>query len=299
MSGFTLDPLAFSRMSPKEQVKVLQDMAGPEYLEKVNKLSEEIVNAEQERTFLNRELKKVGVIPEVEPAEPADNSKLQKKIEEIESFNREQTKRKEEILYYEENIKEIKERIEELKGKLTKWELGCKKLSKPAPLKSAEEVALLIAKNEEQNQKAQEYARYKERIEAKSKLARDANFAEEHLLSLRENRQRLQENLKLPIDDVSFGDDGLRVGGIPFEQLSSSEKIKIGLRLGMSANPGLKILFIRDGSLLDKESFKMVKTLAKENDFQVWVETVGGGHGNAVILEEGEVTQEAITEEAF
>ena len=56
----------------------------------------------------------------------------------------------------------------------------------------------------------------------------------------------------------------------------------------MSGNPELRIAEIRDGSLLDDKTLAMIEEMAKEEDFQVWVEKVGDS-GVGVIIEEGEV----------
>jgi hypothetical protein len=45
-----------------------------------------------------------------------------------------------------------------------------------------------------------------------------------------------------------------------------------------------------DGSLLDKKSFEELKQIAVETDYQLWVETVGEGHGDSIEITEGVLT---------
>jgi len=59
--------------------------------------------------------------------------------------------------------------------------------------------------------------------------------------------------------------------------------------MGIALNPELKILLIRDGSLLDEESLKVVGQMAEDNSMQVWLEKVGEGKECSVVIEDGEV----------
>jgi len=59
--------------------------------------------------------------------------------------------------------------------------------------------------------------------------------------------------------------------------------------MGLAMNPKLKVLLIRDGSLLDEDNLKLIADMAKEADGQVWIERVGKGEEVSVIIEEGEV----------
>jgi hypothetical protein len=59
--------------------------------------------------------------------------------------------------------------------------------------------------------------------------------------------------------------------------------------MGFAQNPGLKILLVRDGSLLDENSLNLLAQLARDFDGQVWIERVGEGDESAVIIEDGVV----------
>ena len=70
------------------------------------------------------------------------------------------------------------------------------------------------------------------------------------------------EAAEMPIDDLGLGDDGITYKGVPFEQASQSEQLKVSAAIGLALNPG-GIMLIRDGSLLDTKS---LETLAEEVD---------------------------------
>jgi hypothetical protein len=59
--------------------------------------------------------------------------------------------------------------------------------------------------------------------------------------------------------------------------------------MGLAANPTLRLILIRDGSLLDKHNLQMVGEMADAADAQVWLERVGEGEECSVVIEDGGV----------
>lgn len=107
------------------------------------------------------------------------------------------------------------------------------------------------------------------------------------------SRQAALQKAKMPIDGLSFGLDPkgkpvVTFNGVPFEQASTADQIKASTAIAMAANPELRVLRIKDGSLLDDDSMKLISDMAREDDFQLWIEVVGDG-GVGVIMEAGEI----------
>ena len=65
----------------------------------------------------------------------------------------------------------------------------------------------------------------------------------------------------------------------------------------MSSNPELRVIRIKDGLLLDADGMAMLKAMASENDFQIWIERVADNDPMAVVIEGGSVAN-AIQAEA-
>ena len=57
----------------------------------------------------------------------------------------------------------------------------------------------------------------------------------------------------------------------------------------MALNPALKIILIKDGSLLDEEGIKTVTEIAKGKDYQLWIECVKDSPGCGIYIEDGEI----------
>ena len=94
---------------------------------------------------------------------------------------------------------------------------------------------------------------------------------------------------KWPIEGLGFGEDDITFKGLPWEQASSAEQLRVSLAIGMALNPRLRVLRVPDASLLDKKSMQIIRDTAKADNFDMWIERVGDGDEGAVIIEDGEV----------
>ena len=63
------------------------------------------------------------------------------------------------------------------------------------------------------------------------------------------------------------------------------------MAIGLATNPKLRVLLIREGSLLDEKNLAMVAEMAEKADAQIWLEKVGKGKECQVIIENGEVLE--------
>ncbi|MFF5791096.1 AAA family ATPase [Paeniglutamicibacter sp. NPDC012692] len=93
---------------------------------------------------------------------------------------------------------------------------------------------------------------------------------------------------KFPVDGLGFDEDGVTYQGVPFKQASSAEQIRVSLAMAIALNPGLRVIRIADGSLLDSDSLELIRDQAAAHDFQIWIEMVGS-RDDAYVIEDGEV----------
>lgn len=97
-----------------------------------------------------------------------------------------------------------------------------------------------------------------------------------------------------PIKGLAFDEDGVVYNEVPFKQASSAEQLRVSTAMGMALNPELRVMHIRDGSLLDAKNLDLIGRMAAANDFQIWIERVGTGDKGAVIIEDGAVLTQAV-----
>lgn len=102
-------------------------------------------------------------------------------------------------------------------------------------------------------------------------------------------RDKAMREADMPVDGLTLERDGVYYQGVPFAQVSSSEQIRVSLGIAMALNPKLKVVRIKDGSLLDEASLALVEQEAAKHGVQVWLEAVGDRDDATVIIEDGRV----------
>ena len=96
---------------------------------------------------------------------------------------------------------------------------------------------------------------------------------------------------KMPVPDITFGEGVIFKAGVPFDQASDAEKLRASVAIAMAGNPKLRVLRIRDGSLLDSDSLRVIAEMAQEREFQVWVEKVSEDGKLGFVIENGQVKE--------
>jgi len=103
---------------------------------------------------------------------------------------------------------------------------------------------------------------------------------------------------KYPIEGLGFSSTGsVTFNGVPFEQISTAQRLKISAAIGIALNPKLRVMLIRDGSILDDTTLDELVKIATEHDTQLWIERVGrslDGELPGVIIEDGTVVQSTL-----
>ncbi len=111
-----------------------------------------------------------------------------------------------------------------------------------------------------------------------------------------EAKQTAIADAAMPIPGLSFGAGVVLMGGQPFEQASDAEQLRASVAIAAAMNPGLSVIRVREGSLLDDQAMALLEDFANEKDMQIWIERVGGGPVGFE-LENGQL--KADTEEAI
>ena len=88
------------------------------------------------------------------------------------------------------------------------------------------------------------------------------------------------------------GTKTLKLNEIPFAQASQAERLKAAASVAMAGDPAIRVMFAREGSLLDEESRIYLAELAEASGFQLWLEVVDSeAEGSGVWIEDGEAFQ--------
>jgi len=103
-----------------------------------------------------------------------------------------------------------------------------------------------------------------------------ANKLTKRLKAIVLEKQKSFETSTLPVKGLSFDEEGVYFEGLPFngDHHPSSVIIRVGVQLAIAMNPNLKCIFIKDGSLFDKETFSKVLKFIEKKGYQLFIEMV-------------------------
>lgn len=308
----SFDPLAFASAHPKDQLKTLLDVV---------KLEIDPVDLEaqrkaifDDRTLVHREVKQLdGQLAGMDKGTSGDEisvsaitAELQEAANRLTSNN---TKRgdldriRKDVVGVNEEIDRLTREINRLLRELKEAEGRKQGIVAQGQTLTAEIAALVdpdltsiqarLDSIEETNQKvraAKDYADTQARLEAKKA---EADKLTGQIGDIDARKAEAIAKADMPVEGLGFDTDGVTFNNIPFSQASSSEQLRVSLAMAMSLNPTLRVIRIQDGSLLDDDSMAAITEMARERDYQIWVERVGTG-GVGIVIEDGEVAASQI-----
>lgn len=100
-------------------------------------------------------------------------------------------------------------------------------------------------------------------------------------------RRAVIESAALPIAGLGFSPFGVTYNGLPLEQASSAEQLRVSVAIAMASNPKLRVLRIKDGSLLDERSMAMLQEMADAKEYQCFIEMVDTSGTVGIVMEDG------------
>lgn len=305
------DPHAFTRLDQRKQAEQLRRLVGLDFSE----LQTARAQAYERRTAVNREVAtlkaKLAALPKHDDAPEAEASlaELMTEMRRREAINKENAKAREDWDDAENRVTTLNDEVEQRKAelKLAQERLAQAVEARDNAVTKAEAlrvkaVDLLDADVAEMQRRIESVGETNAKVRANrdraevERLLADAVDASEKLSAEIEacdsDRNSLMAAAAWPVEGLGFDEfGGVTFHGRPFAQASSAEQLRVSLAMGMALNPQLRVLIIRDGSLIDDDTMSVIRDAVAANDFQVWVEVVRpDGRGCSVVIEEGQVT---------
>lgn len=136
-------------------------------------------------------------------------------------------------------------------------------------------------------QKYQLVRQYRESKAALNNAVSNADAMNNELSELATERARLVTEAKLPIEGLTFTDDGLELNGIPFTpgKVSDSQIMECAAKLIIASNPTVKVFRIARGESLGAKRLQTIVEIAKRNGFQGFIEQVKRGQTEMMVEE--------------
>ena len=287
----TFDPVRFVESDAKTQRQTLLDTLG--LTAKVARLNEQRAEVFQERTAVNRAVKELGAevkgYKDLPASLPKDTGETTEQL--LDSLRRQQQAQQtwdrvqEQAVQLEHKIEQLEHALSEAKQAIQSHRDWLFANERPDTteleqrISQASELAGLRAKVQARDAAAKRYADRKARAQALT----------EQIESFDEQKLKLLTDIQLPVKNLQVTDDGVLYNGVPLSQASGAERITVGMAVALASKPRLRVVLIRDGSLLDDASMQLLRKFADDNDVQVWIERVGSNDADALIIEDGEV----------
>jgi DNA repair ATPase RecN len=295
----SFDPLEFARIEKKKQKEVLLKLLG--LSANVDELDSQYNDIFNERTYIGRNFKTLKAQFD-DMAKPKDTlpekeiniSDLTKQLSEAIDNNKAIRETEIQLTRDEENLDRVEKKISELLLEKEQAENNIKSTkaklakSKEIPVGNLQDKIDNAGKINSEIGNAKNY--YTKKAEVK-KAEKDYKEKTAELESITVKKSELIKSAKMPIDGLSFDNEGVLFNSIPFSQLSSAEQLKVSISMAMSMNPKLRIIRIMDGSLLDNSNMEIIKNMATDSDFQIWIEKVDESGKIGIYIEDGEIRE--------
>ena len=326
LGQLAFDPLAFSRMDARAQFDTLRAFVpGVDFaaIDKANKADFEA------RTAANRKVRdltarfKAVQIPEGAPAARVNTDDIVADLEqagehnsgiELRKARREQAvadvERQQQIAgSYRTNAAELRRQADQEDRKAEEHEASVASLRAKIATAAAlpdlidtsgirQKISAAQTDNDAFDAKARAEAE-------RAQIARDGKAAEAETTRLtaaiearKEEKAAAIAAAEMPVAGITFGDGEILLNDIPFEQASDAERLRTSIAIAMAANPKLRVIRVRDGSLLDGDAMRVLGEMAEAGDYQVWIETVGDEGKVGIVLEDGMVRGASLAEAA-
>ena len=149
------------------------------------------------------------------------------------------------------------------------------------------DVPALLEKAEAHNKIYHVVCQYNEKKKQYDGIKGKADDMDAEIAKLTDERAALIAGAKLPIDGLSFTDDGLELNGVPFVpgKVSDSQTMEIAAKLVIASNPTVKVFRIARGESLGSKRLQAIVEIAKKNGFQGFIEQVQRGQAEMCVEE--------------
>lgn len=314
------DPLAFMRLPSKAQAIQLRELVGLDFTE----MDADIHSAYTERTDVNRDVKHLqGLIEKMAcdqtATERMDPAPIREKIKGIDVLQHrattmrfDHTKAENEVERQEEAIRYAIDRIQQTEKELARFKNALKeaqddldqktqvvaraKVKMDDYEKAVPDQAELFAELEKiqiHNLNVDNTNAWKEKRGERDAFRRASDELTRKIEKMERSKAEALKEANFPIDGLAFTGEGVTYQGMPLSQASGAEQIRVAVAVSAAMNPALPVMIVKDGSLLDADSMKLIAELAEERGLQIIMERIERDDFVSIVIEDGEIVDSA------
>ena len=303
VSEIGFDPLEFTRMQPRDQRTTLMTLLKIDFstfdLERAELLKEKNL-ADNQVTGLHQQIRDIPEVPDETPDQEVSAGDLIQQIQEAQEYNRHIKTIESDYGHVTEKCPQVKEEADKLRTQLDQYEKRLDELIaireshewnqvNEDPLKDLSPLQDQLSNIEQTNKQVRQKQQKVTILERLQQAERSVVDISESIADIDQDKRDALESAKFPVPGLSFDESGVLLNGVPFSQASTAEQIRVSLAIGITLNPDLRVLLIRDGNALDSTSLGIVSKMAEDENMQVWMERVDESGTVGVCIEDGTV----------
>ncbi|MDO4243564.1 MAG: AAA family ATPase [Actinomyces sp.] len=303
VGGLSFDPLAFTRLSAREQREALLDLVDLDV--DLDALDRERADLYAQRTDVGRQGKALGdvVVDENLPIEETSMLQVLEDLRLAQEHNAEVSAAARKLDHAEREADRARQALEEARRRLIRAEEEVayaeaavnearREQSEAGERAETAPIEERMRTLEEDNAAIRANNEARARAAERDRLRGDYQDLTDQINAIDEAKAQALAAAAFPVEGLGFDDAGVTYRGIPFAQASSAEQIRVSVAMAMALNPELRVLRIMDGSLLDSDAMEAIRAQVADGDFQLWIERVGDADAGAVVIEDGQVAQQ-------
>ena len=305
LSTLSFDPLRFSMLPPKEQYEQLRDMVGLDTTDDEARVAE----LYRTRTETNRAAASARAaadaiqVADDTPDELVSTADIMRDVDLAEEHNRQVMAMVERFAAIEKDIVDASNRLTEKRRQLRELQLEIetevselqaleKDREAYPPIPDQQDVTAVkgrLIQVDDVNEAVRSKRRKAELLETASERERTSDDLTAEIDRIRADMARKLEEADMPVPGLNLANGEVTLRGLPLVQASDAEKLDVSCAIAMRQHASLKVLRIRDGSLLDDASKALLARRAKAAGYQIWMEVVDSSGTVGIVIEDGEV----------
>lgn len=303
----SFDPFEFVEQQPAKQKTFLQQLLGLDFSDIDSRKALALAEKKQIKDDANAIEKEAERLVDAKKTEPVDVAALldqqearaevirkgQSAAADLAGMETEAQRHQEAAADLAERIAELQARLDEVNARREAAEAAIE--PRKTELQALRELVAgmpdhseAIRNAQETNRAAAAWARRCELVAESKKIAGELATIDAKIESIESERAEMLMNAKFPVPGLSFSTDGVLFNGLPFDKGNQcqSDILRVGVAIAVAQNPALKIVRIKDGSLLDSKSKAELLAMLDETGFQAFIETVADSELTALTIEE-------------
>ena len=308
LSRFAFDPWAFARMGAREQRAALLELLGLDTSEIDAQYKAAYEQRREEKRALQSAEQAAGAARAAAPAEDPGEERSQQQLEtklnlarahqhRIDEADREAKDAEHAVGVISRRIDAIKAELRAEEEKLARaFNVKVDAIQALKALPAAPDIDAILAEMEsinDHNERAKAWHRAETANQVVTIRKAAVEQVETAMRELLEQKAALLKSVTMPLDGLTIDDECLRFNSHPLSQCSAAERLRVAAAICMAGNPKLTVMRIEDGSLLDTDSLAMLEQMAREYDFQIWLERVDTSGEVGILIEDGEIRNDA------